>query len=58
MKFDYCVGNPPYQEQRGSGSVPIWQNFINESVNIANIACMIHPGRWIQPDGTLYKKNT
>ena len=47
MKFDYCIGNPPYQETKGgTKNVDIWPDFVIESTKIANIACMIHPGRW------------
>lgn len=56
MKFSYAIGNPPYQEQVGSGSKPIWPAFVLESTKIADKSCMIHPGRWLQSEEGLYKK--
>jgi len=50
MKFDAVVGNPPYQEQKGgTKNIDIWQNFIFSSVKIAEMAYLIHPGRWVVP---------
>ena len=50
MKFDYCIGNPPYQETRGgTKNIDVWQNFIYASKDIANKYCFIHPGRWVIP---------
>ena len=51
MKFDYAVGNPPYQE--GHNKV-IWPAFVEESTKISDKTCMIHPGRWVIPK-TTYK---
>ena len=56
MKFDYCIGNPPYQEQKGgTKNVDIWPEFVKESTKIADKSCMIHPGRWVIPKK--YMKN-
>lgn len=53
MKFDYAIGNPPYQDQRGgTKNIDIWPNFLKESRSISNKVCMIHPGRWIIPTKT------
>ena len=50
MKFDYCLGNPPYQETKGSTrNVNIWPDFIKETSKISNMQCLIHPGRWVIP---------
>jgi len=47
MKFDYCVGNPPYQESKNGNNHNIWPDFLKSVASIANIRCMVHPGRWI-----------
>ena len=50
MKFDFCIGNPPYQETKGgTKNIDIWPSFVKESTNIATDACLIHPGRWVIP---------
>lgn len=50
MKFDFCIGNPPYQETKGgTKNIDIWPSFIKEANNIANNVCLIHPGRWVVP---------
>lgn len=50
MKFDFVIGNPPYQDQGGSGGnndAPIYQNFIMGSRDMAQIALsFIIPARW------------
>ena len=33
LKFDVVIGNPPYQESKGSGS-PIWQDFVKKGLDI------------------------
>ena len=50
MKFDFCIGNPPYQETKGeTKNVDIWPSFVEESTKIANCSALIHPGRWLIP---------
>ena len=49
MKFDFCIGNPPYQEADGgnkASAVPIYQHFVESSKEIANKTCLIMPARW------------
>jgi len=55
-KFDIVVGNPPYQtsEDESKKSVPIWQYFVEKSINILiedGYMCMIHPDGWRRPEG-------
>jgi len=56
MKFDYCIGNPPYQEQKGgTNNIDIWPKFLFETLKISNANCLVHPGRWIIPTKTFKK---
>lgn len=52
MKIDIYVGNPPYQEETGAGSIitgkkPVYHNFINLALDMdLRYICMIIPSRW------------
>lgn len=50
MKFDYCIGNPAYQEETDSESTrkaPIYNAFMEEAYNIANAVELITPARFL-----------
>lgn len=50
MNFSCAIFNPPYQETRGeTKNVDVWPAFIDEATKIAEVACVIHPGRWLIP---------
>lgn len=50
MKFDYCLGNPPYQETKGgTKNVDIWPNFVLGTSKISKNRCFVHPGKWVIP---------
>lgn len=50
MKFDYCIGNPPYQETKGgTKNVDVWPSFVEGANTVAKDVCLIHPGRWVNP---------
>ena len=50
MKFDFCIGNPPYQETKGgTKNVDVWPSFVKIANGIAINVCLIHPGRWVIP---------
>lgn len=53
MKFDFVIGNPPYQENDGGGTgdsaKPVYQLFINEAKKISNDSfSFIVPSRWMK----------
>lgn len=50
MKFDYIIGNPPYQEETNSDSTrmpPIYNYFMDQSYKIANKVELITPARFL-----------
>lgn len=50
MKFDYIIGNPPYQEETDSDSTrmpPIYNFFMDQSYSIANKVELITPARFL-----------
>lgn len=56
MKFDFIIGNPPYQEQvsedenNASLSKQLFPSFIQESVDCAKTTSLITPSRWFTGD--------
>lgn len=64
MKFDYIVGNPPYQEEQASQyfdesmknfAPPIYNFFMDECYKIANTCILIHPARFLFDAGSTPK---
>lgn len=61
MKFDYVIGNPPYQEfkkktktQTQGNSNWIYQFFQNEADKLCNCSCLIYPfGGWFDAPDSL-----
>ena len=57
MKFDFVIGNPPYQmEDKGTNSqnsvertsaISVYPFFVTEAKHIANIVSLIIPSRWM-----------
>lgn len=48
MKFDYVVGNPPYQEGTGNNQT-LWDKFVIKSISLltdSGYLGMIHPAGW------------
>lgn len=59
MKFDYCIGNPPYQDdKRGdtNAAVPVYNVFLDAAYGISNKVEMIHPARFLFDAGNTPKK--
>ena len=60
MKFEYAIGNPPYQEITAQKETTtdmlarknVFQNLQKEVELVANNTCLIYPAkRWINRDG-------
>ncbi|MBR4985180.1 MAG: Eco57I restriction-modification methylase domain-containing protein, partial [Proteobacteria bacterium] len=50
MKFDYIIGNPPYQEEAPGTSTsdkPIYHLFMDETYKIGKVVELITPGRFL-----------
>jgi hypothetical protein len=48
MKFDFCIGNPPYQEEKeGTSDKPIYNTFMDAAFNLADVVELITPGRFL-----------
>lgn len=49
MKFDFVIGNPPYQEENKNNGrqSPVYHLFMEEAFKTANCVEMIHPARFL-----------
>ncbi len=50
MKFDFVIGNPPYQNETESDSTrmpPIYNSFMDEAYKVANVVELITPARFL-----------
>ena len=60
MKFDFCIGNPPYQvEMEGENETymqPIYDRFIDASYDVADKVELIHPARFLSNAGATPKQ--
>lgn len=59
MKFDFVIGNPPYQEERKGESttaLPIYHNFMSGAYAIGNVVELITPARFLFNAGRTPKK--
>ncbi len=50
MKFDYIIGNPPYQDEtvgeQRTFAPPIYDKFMDEAYKIGERVELIHPARF------------
>ena len=50
MKFDYVIGNPPYQEDRKGDSTtaqPVYHNFMEAAYSVSSVVELITPARFL-----------
>lgn len=51
FKFDFVIGNPPYQDEtigeNNTYAPPVYNRFLDESYTIAEKVEMIHPARFL-----------
>jgi len=49
MKFDYVIGNPPYQEEKKNNKrqAPLYHLFMDEAYKIGKVAELITPARFL-----------
>lgn len=50
MKFDYVIGNPPYQEVTKSDSTrmpPVYDKFMDEAAKVSDVVELITPARFL-----------
>ena len=59
MKFDFAIGNPPYQDEtlgnNDKYAPQIYNIFIDEAYKIADAVELIHPGRFLFNAGSTPK---
>ena len=59
MKFDFIIGNPPYQEEQEGDNKnfapPIYHRFIDGSYELADKVELIHPARFLFDAGSTPK---
>ena len=60
MKFDYVIGNPPYQDESNGElrnfAPPVYNLFLDESYRVADKVEMIHPARFLFNAGSTPKE--
>ena len=59
MKFDFVIGNPPYQDEvqnKGDRPNPIYDRFMDASFSIGTSVCLIHPARFLFNAGQTSKQ--
>lgn len=50
MKFDFCIGNPPYQDEvknEGDRANPLYDKFMDSAFEIADCVELVHPARFL-----------
>ena len=62
MNIDIVIGNPPYQENNGGGrdgmsGKTIYDRFIDTSLGLAKMVCMIVKDNWMSYKGLEYTRN-
>lgn len=48
MKFDFVIGNPPYQEETNDTSdMPVYNFFMDGAYDLGDVCCFITPARFL-----------
>ena len=47
MKFDFIIGNPPYQIEQNGRMLPIYNAFMDEAFMLSDVVELITPGRFL-----------
>lgn len=59
MKWDFCIGNPPYQDEtvgdQKNYAAPVYHLFLDRAYQVANAVEMIHPARFLFNAGSTPK---
>ena len=59
MKFDFVIGNPPYQDESNGDlrnyAPPIYHLFLDEAYKVADKVELIHPARFLFNAGSTPK---
>ncbi len=59
MKFDFAIGNPPYQDEtlgdNKGYAPPVYNKFLDAAYEVANSTIMIHPARFLFNAGSTPK---
>ena len=59
MKFDFCIGNPPYMDQtlglNDTYAPPVYDKFMDSAYSIADKVELIHPARFLFNAGSTPK---
>ena len=56
MKFDYCIGNPPYQQSRDdTKDIPVYHDFMDAAYAVADKVELITPARFLFNAGSTPK---
>lgn len=59
MKFDFIIGNPPYQDETVGDNTtyapPIYHQFLDASYEVGDAVLLIHPGRFLFNAGSTPK---
>ena len=60
MKFDFIIGNPPYQDEtvgeQKTFAPPIYHHFMDAAYQLADKVELIHPARFLSDSGSTPKK--
>lgn len=55
MKFDFCIGNPPYQIEQNGRTLPVYDTFMDETYKIAEVTELVTPARFLFNAGQTHK---